>query len=227
MAIICRNYNLLFIMTPRTACTAVGELLCKHYGGQFVPAEDIFDSPGRILVEQKHSTLSQLIQYKLLTRKEVQSLLKVAAVRNPFDSLLSLYFKKRFKYQPLLSDPVSWVSRSPRYVADMKYCQTHSFNEWVLKVCSRKILKKFLGFRSSLFSDYTQGMDVILRYERIEEDLKEVFNKAGIIWKADIPTVNRTEERTDGDYRCCYSRLAAFVVGVACSYDLKTYGYQF
>jgi len=214
-------------MTPRTACTAIGELLCEHYGGQFVPAEDIFDSHGRILVEQKHSTLSQLIQNKLLTRKEVQSLLKVATVRNPFDSLLSLYFKKRFKYQPLLSDPVSWVSRSPRYIADMKYCQTHSFNEWILKGYSRKILKKFLGFRSLLFWEYTQGMDVILRYERIEEDLKEVFYKAGIVWKADIPTVNRTEERTDGDYRCCYSRLAAFVVGFACSYDLKTYGYQF
>jgi len=227
MAIICRDYNLLFIMTPRTACTAVGELLCEHYGGQFLPAENILDSRGRILVEKKHSTLSQLIQHKALTAEEAKSLLKIAAVRNPFDSLVSLYVKKRSKYQPLLSDSASWVNRRPRYAADMKYCQTHSFNQWILKACSRKVIKRLLGFRASFFSEYVQGVDVILRYERIEEDLKVVFNESGITWKASIPTVNRTEERTDRDYRSYYSRLTALVVGFACSYDLKTYGYQF
>ena len=45
MAIICRKYKLLFIMTPRTACTAIGELLCDHYDGEFLPGEDILDSP--------------------------------------------------------------------------------------------------------------------------------------------------------------------------------------
>ena len=92
MAIICRKFNLLFIMTPRTACTAIGEFLCEHYSGEFLPAEDILDSRGFISVQKKHSTLAELLAHKLLTAREAKSLLKVAAVRNPFDSLVSLYF---------------------------------------------------------------------------------------------------------------------------------------
>src|SRR5215468_1500064 len=110
MAIICRQYGLLFIMTPRTACTAVGDLLCTHYGGEFIPAEDILDS---------------------------------------------LYFKQKLKYQPLLADPSSWVNRSIGYAGRMHYAQTHSFNEWVFNVSYRKLIKRFLTLRASMFADYT------------------------------------------------------------------------
>jgi len=227
MAIICRQYGLLFIMTPRTACTAVGDLLCTHYGGEFIPAEDILDSQGFISVQKKHSTLSELIKHKILTSQEAKPLLKIAAVRNPFDSLVSLYFKQKLKYQPLLADPSSWVNRSIGYAGRMHYAQTHSFNEWVFNVSYRKLIKRFLTLRASMFADYTSGMDVILRYERIEEDLKEAFSRAGIAWKANLPNVNRTDERAAGDYRLLYSRTAALVVRLAYAYDLKTYGYQF
>src|SRR6266576_4373967 len=194
MAIICRQYRLLFIMTPRTACTAIGDLLCTHYGGEFIPSEDILDSQGFISVKKKHSTLSELIKHKVLTPKEAKSLLKIAAVRNPFDSLVSLYFKQKLTYQPLLADPSSWVHRSIGYAGRMHYAQTHSFNEWVFKVSYRKLIKRFLRLRASMFACYTSGMDVILRYEHIEKDLKEAFRRAGIAWKADLPDVNRTNE---------------------------------
>src|SRR5438270_9077761 len=140
MAIICRKYNLLFIMTPRTACTAIGELLCERFGGEFIPSDDILDSRGLILVDKKHSTLSDLIKHKILTTEEANSLLKVAAVRNPFDSLVSLYFKQRLKYQPLIADPSSWVNRSIGYAGDMRYAQTHSFKQWVFKMSYRKLI---------------------------------------------------------------------------------------
>jgi hypothetical protein len=214
-------------MTPRTACTAIGDLLCTHYGGEFVPSEDILDSQGFITVQKKHSTLSQLIKHEILTPEEAESLLKIAAVRNPFDSLVSLYFKQRLKYQPLLSDSSSWVNRSIGYAGHMRYAQTHSFNEWVFKVSYRKFIKRLLRIRASMFADYTRGMDVILRYESIEKDLKETFCRAGIPWKADIPKVNRTDERTAGDYRSVYSRVAALTVRFVYAYDLKTYDYEF
>jgi hypothetical protein len=226
MAIICRNYSVLFIMTPRTACTAIGELLCEHYGGEFVPSEDILDPSGRISVQKKHSNLAELINHKILTEAEAKSLLKVTAVRNPFDTLVSLYFKQRFKYQPLLSDPTSWVNRAPTYAKNMRYAQTHSFNEWVLRKCSRQLMKRLFGFPPSMFADYTRGTDVVMRYENIGQDLEEVFNRAGMTAKVNIPVVNRTDERADRDYRSCYSRPAAFAVSLAYSDDLKTYDYK-
>jgi hypothetical protein len=228
VAIICRKYNLLFIMTPRTACTAIGQLLCEHYGGEFVPSEDILDPKnGRIAIQKKHSTLAELIEHNILTDAYAKSLFKVAAVRNPFDTLVSLYFKQRFKYQPLLSDPTSWVNRNPTYAKNMRYAQTHSFNQWVLKKCSRQLVKRLFGFPPSMFADYTRGVDVVMQYESIEQDLEEIFKRAGMSAKAKVPVVNRTAERSGRDYRSCYSQAAAVAVSLAFCDDLKTYGYKF
>jgi len=214
-------------MTPRTACTAIGELLCGRFGGEFIPPDDILDSRGLILVDKKHSPLSDLIKHKILTMEEAKSLLKVTAVRNPFDSLVSLYFKQRSKYQPLLGDSASWVNRHPGYAKNMRYARAHSFNRWVLRVSYRKLLKRLLGFRPSMFAEHTRGVDVVMRYESIEADLSEVFRKAEMGSKADIPVVNRTIERVNWDYRSFYSRVAELAVTLAYSGDLKMYGYRF
>jgi len=214
-------------MTPRTACTAIGELLCKEFGGEFVPSEDILDSNGRISVQKKHSTLAELIEHKILTEAHANSLLKVASVRNPFDSLVSLYFKQRFKYQPLLSDPASWVNRDPTYAKNMRYARTHSFNQWVLKKCSRQLMKRLFGFPPSMFADYTRGADLVMRYESIEQDLERIFRRVGVKPNSSMPVINRTDERSDRNYRPFYSKAAKLAVGVVFRDDLKTYGYQF
>jgi hypothetical protein len=224
MAIICRKYNFLFIMTPRTACTAIGELLCQSYGGEFLPSDDMLDSRGRIAIQKKHSTLRELLEHKILSLEESKSLLKVAAVRNPFDTLVSLYFKQRYKYQPLLSDPTSWVNRSPAYARNMRYAQTHSFDRWVQKKCAKQLLKLALGFPRSMYSEYTYGMDRVLRYESIASDLSSAFATAGMANGA-IPVINRTEERIDRNYRSSYSRRSALMVRVAYADDLKKYEY--
>lgn len=214
-------------MTPRTACTAIGELLCERFGGEFIPSEDILDARGLILVDKKHSTLSDLIKYKILTTEEANSLLKIAAVRNPFDSLVSLYFKQRSKYQLLLDDPTSWVNRVPGYTRSMRYARRHSFNRWVLKVTCKKVIKRLSGFRLSMFAKHTSGVDVVMRYESIEADLAEVFRKTGMGSGAKIPMVNRTDEKADRDYRSYYSRVAKLAVTIAYSRDLEIYGYKF
>ena len=214
-------------MTPRTACTAIGDLLCEHYEGEFLPAEDILDSDGFISVQKKHSTLAELLEHKLLAADEARSLLKIAAVRNPYDSLVSLYLKKRYKYQPLLADPSSWVNRLPGYAKDTIFCRRHSFNEWACKISCKRIIKRMLGLRPSMYAEHARGVDVVLRYESIDQDLKNAFERAGIEWKADIPKVNRTDERTDRDYRSFYSWPAALAIGLAYGHDLKTYGYRF
>jgi len=97
----------------------------------------------------------------------------------------------------------------------------------VLRVSYRKLIKRFFGFRPSMFADHTRGVDVVMRYESIEADLSEVFRKTGMGSKADIPVVNRTNERVNWDYRPCYSRVAELAVTLAYSGDLEMYGYRF
>ena len=227
MAVICREHGLLFIMTPRTACTAIGELLCKHYGGEFLPPQDILNGDGRISVQKKHSTLAELIRNHLLTAEEAGSLLKVATVRNPFDTLVSLYFKQRYKYRPLLDDPNSWVNRYPTYAKNMRYAQTHSFNAWVLRKCAIQTAKRLRGDPPSMFCNYMDGIDVAMRYETIRDDLRDVFSRAGMPTDVTIPSVNRTEERPAHGYNSFYSRWSRLAVSIAFSDDLRRYGYVF
>jgi hypothetical protein len=78
-----------------------------------------------------------------------------------------------------------------------------------------------------MFADHTRGVDVVMRYESIEKDLSEVFRRAGMAAKADIPQVNRTDERANRSYRSFYSRLAEVAVTLAYSGDLEAYGYRF
>ena len=214
-------------MTPRTACTAIGELLCKHYGGEFLPPQDILNGDGRISVQKKHSTLAELIRNHLLTAEEAGSLLKVATVRNPFDTLVSLYFKQRYKYRPLLDDPNSWVNRYPTYAKNMRYAQTHSFDAWVLRKCAIQAAKRLRGDPPSMFYNYTEGIDVAMRYETIGDDLRDVFSRAGMPTDVTIPSVNRTEERPTHGYNSFYSRWSMLAVSIAFSDDLRRYGYVF
>ena len=120
-------------MTPRTACSAIGQVLINELGGHFFPEKDIFDVNGNRIVRHKHCTLNDLITNNLISEAELTSLFVFAGVRNPFDSLASLYVKKLTKYKELPSDPNSWVHKQPRYLDDLIFCQNHSFDEWIYK----------------------------------------------------------------------------------------------
>lgn len=227
MAIICRTHNLLFIMAPRTGCTALGQLVCDELEGAYLPPKDILGSDGRFILRMKHSTLPQLLEHAQLSSQEASKLFKFSCVRNPFDSLVSLYTKKRCNYQSLLEDPDSWVYHAPGYVDDMKFCQDHSFEEWVLKRFKEKTLKGILRpKRRSLSRKYTQGVDFVMRFERLQGDFDEVLRRAGVERRLEIPRLNVTAARKRR-YREYYSDRARRIVEKFFLDDFRTYGYEF
>ena len=224
MAIICRQYNLLYIMAPRTACTAIGEVLCEHLGGEYLPSEDIIDSRGYFLVQKKHCKLKDLLENNILSSEEASSLLKFTSVRNPFDSLVSLYVKKRDKYYPLLSDSESWVYRVPNYVDDMKFCRKNSFNTWIYKSFGKHLIKFILGGgRTSIYNDFTQGVNEIVRFESLQKDFQQILNKGGIKRQLTVPKINITKNR-QRDYRRYYSNVSRLMVEFILKNDLVVCG---
>ena len=226
MAIICRSYNLLFIMTPRTACTALGKLLLDEYGGEYIPKEDILDNNKIYEVQQKHSTLSQLINNKILSEKDASVLTKFTTVRNPFDSIVSGYIKKRLKNQPLLDDPNSWVYKLKGFTEDMKYAQNHSFDAWIFKNFKGGFVKRLLGYKPSMFRMFTTGIDEIIRFENIQDDFRRLLDKANISKKLEIPLINKTTER-EKDYKQYYSNFSRRFIEYVYKEDLIKYGYKF
>ncbi len=63
MAIICRKYNLLFIMNPRTACNAVGKALINELSGEYIPATEIKDENGVMIIGCYYCTLKGSLDF--------------------------------------------------------------------------------------------------------------------------------------------------------------------
>ena len=226
MAIICRKQKLLFIMTPRTACTALADVLVRELGGEYLPTEPILDEKGFFKVQSKHCTLSDLHQSGIITKEETDSYTKFTTVRNPFDSIVSRYEKLRSKYQPFIDDPESWVHKVPGFVDNMHYCESHSFNNWVQKTYRRTAIKRLLGGKPSMYRRFTDGMDAVIPFENIQPALDDFTANQNPPFKLEIPRINTTSERS-ADYRKYYNSTSRMIVQFALKDDFKNYGYSF
>ena len=214
-------------MAPRTGCTAVAQVLTRRFGAERIPPANIIGPNGRIAVPSKHTTLRQLTEAGLLTPDDRRRLLVFTTVRNPFDSLVSLYIKKSSQYQRLLNDPDSWVYKVPGYAEDMEYCRTHSFDEWIMKTCWPPWWDRWLGRRRrSMLDRYANGVDLVMRFESLQQDLDRVMERLGLPDRVEVPRVNPTVSRPT-DYRSFYSPAARRAVEYTFAVDIRKYGYSF
>lgn len=235
MAIISRTHGYLFIMTPRTGCTAIAEgVLIPKLGGEYFPKDAIRDENGRLLVRPKHSSVAELVNNGLLTREETDRLLKFCAVRNPFDSIVSLYVKQRSTYQDLLEDPGSWVHDRPEYLQGMQVAANEPFDrwlEWLLRPKGRRERIKAIAALSPVMPRHMYGrffrtVDVVMRYESLQADFSAVLARLGVD-DIEIPQLNVTNEREKRDYRSYYTPKARRLAERAFAPDARRFGYAF
>ena len=227
MAILSQTHRLLFVMTPRTGCTAIGKLLVDALGGVFLPQEDVLDERGLFLVQRKHCTLAQLRAHRILTDAQRRSLFAFGAVRNPFDSLVSLYAKLAVRYQPSLQDSNSWVHKVKGYAEDMEYCRTHSFPEWIEHRYAPSVWDRLKGAgKKTLNARYVDGLDFVMRFECLQHDFEEALRRAGITQVLTIPNINVTANR-DKDYRRYYTPSARRIVEYVLDRELAQFGYTY
>lgn len=227
MAILCPNYRLLFIQAPRTGCTAVEQLLINRFGGELVPADHLYDAEGRIRMSRKHCSIRQLLDEGLIPVDYQHRFTTVTTVRNPFDSLVSLYVKKRDKYQELLKDSGSWIHQVRGYVEDMEFCRTHTFEEWLVEHYAVGTFDRLRGKgRRALYGRYTQGVAIIMRFERLQPDFERVMLGLGVADDVTIPNVNVTSQRKRS-YQDYYTTTARQLVEYVFKPELEEHGYTF
>jgi len=215
-------------MTPRTACTAVGKVLMEEMEGEYIPNDDILDESGRFIAQKKHSTVQQLIANNIIHENDLENLFVFTTVRNHFDNLYSLYTKQKDKYKPLLDDKTSWVYKVPGYVEKMKYCQEHSFDEWLDREYGIPWYKKLIDFgHRTLYTEFTEYTDFVMKFENIQEDFNIVLNRINFGKELLIPRYNETGVKEHKNYKNAFSDASRRLVEYVFSKELKKYGYKF
>lgn len=223
MAILCRELGLLFILNPATGSTATGKLLRERFGGEWLPSAD---QPG---VPKKHSTLRELLDAGLLSTEERARLCVVTTVRNPYDRLVSIYAKRRGIPEAKLENPGSWVRRvrAGEVSRDVYWVKANGFPAWIRRRFVRNwALRTALGRAPSAYDRFVDGVDVVLRYERLQEDFDALIRRLGAE-PAAIPRFNESRERKKRDYRTEYDVLSRWLVRVGQRTDLDRFCYAF
>lgn len=219
MAVWCEERGYLFLLAPRTASTATAKVLVEDGGGVWIPPDDI-EIDGEIVVQRKHTTAQQLVDHGLLSAGQLGRLFVFTTVRNPYDSLVSLWTKKRTSYQPLLDDPDSWVNRIPGFREDMIFVRDHSFSEWIewdLGDCPPR----------SMYAEFADHADAVMRFERLSSDFPRVTRRIGLRRLRELPVWNPTEARGSADHRDYYTPNARRIVTRVYRPDLERFGYRF
>ena len=223
MAVISERFAYVYVLAPRTACTSIGIELVRHFAGEWLPSEDFKSAEGDLLVPRKHSTLHQLMANDLLTPSARAKKLVFTAVRNPFDSLVSLWLKQATAYQHLLDDPDSFIHHQPGFKQGVIFARDHSFPEWVRYRFEDRVAN---GPRH-MYQPFIQGADVIMRYENLQDDFNQVLRRVGASAEGHrIPMLNETVGRA-ADYRVYYNDYSRDLIGEIFAKDLERFGYSF
>jgi len=220
MAIVSDRYNLIFILNPRTGCTATSEMMLQKMEGYWAPPENILDQNDKIEVQSKHTTATELKTHALIPADKLNSYTIFTAVRNPFDSIVSLWTKKRYKYVGAKrTNPNSIVNLIKGYDQDMDFIQTHTFSEWVIEV---------LGSRKNLAvnTKHVAGTNHVLKFENLQADFSAMLQGLSIEEPFTIKTLNKTKNR-DAGYRQYYEPEARQLLEDKLASELETFGYTF
>lgn len=215
MAIICRDHKLLFIMVPATGCSAIGAVLIKKFGGEWLPREPLFRRSRRLL-DNKHNTIAQLLRYGVISKDELNRCLKFATIRNPYDRLASTYERLAGTWLENVMNstkPTSWFNRGDeayrqklraRKMAEVERARRDGFGKWLERMLIRshradwRIIRRVQSLmgRGSVHRypafPMVEGVDELIRYERLEEDFNRVLRMAGIQEFIPVPHENPT-----------------------------------
>lgn len=225
MALIVRDLGLLFIMAPHTGCTAIGDMLRKRFGGEFLPPDDILGPDGTILVPRKHSRLPQLLAHGLLSADQRSRLVVAAGVRNPFDEQVSHYTHRERGYRARRDDPETRRrlagDREPQELEDI------DFETWLRRRYVGRPWSRLVGETPKRPADFTEGADVIIRFERLQADVDALMERLGAEGPVEVPFVNRTGVRKKLPYQTFYTPGALGIVADVFAERIARFDYRF
>jgi hypothetical protein len=202
MALISKECRILFILNPRTGSTAVASALAQATRAEYIPPQVILDEAGYVKVPRKHSTMHQLLRERLLTREDLNGFTIFTTVRNPFDSLVSIWAKKRVQYAELAEQPDFFGHKIRGFMDDITFIRDHTFSDWVRRHYGPL---RDQGRTASLNRKHFRGCNAHLRFENLQEDIAELMKSIGGP-ELVVPVLNETIGR-EKDHRQYYDTV--------------------
>ena len=127
------------------------------------------------MLRQKHQTLAQLIEAGLVTPEQRANLLVVVGIRNPFDLVLTEYARNREAGS--ISAPQRLLRRLPGASPDFS---PRDFERFVQRRYEPGRLFRLVGRRPVVPTDWTDGADHLIRFERMQDDLDAALRTVGV-----------------------------------------------
>ena len=237
MALLARQIGLLFIMAPHTGCTATGRVLRKDFKARFLPSKKVTGPDGKLLVPRKHTTLPQLVESGILDGAftdpaERKRLVIASTIRNPFDANVSSWHRWYRKLDPGHKKfNERFVERAggqaDRPSEDISRARS-DFERWLTERYQPRLLQRLRGrYRPIYAFRWTEGSDVVLHFERLQEDFDALLERLGVPERHEIPQVNVTRKRDRRPYQEWYTPRARAIVERVFAADLEEHGYSF
>lgn len=225
MAVICRQKKLLFILNPRTGSSALGEHLINEFGGEWLPKKTFFDENLSQKIDFKHNTVKELVDFGLLASDELSDYVIFTSVANPYDSLVTLYNKYRYRYDEWRKEGRQFL-QSERVLKEIQYCKEHTINQWIFKNYWKAAIKSILNLdKYSVNENYLVGCNNILKKENMQSDFEKLINKHRVQGNPKIPRINKTERK--GESRSDYSLLSRILIYLTYRQDFNRFKYSF
>ena len=225
MAILSQAHRLLFVMTPRTGCTAIGRLLEDSLGG--IACWTTSSTNAAISSFSASTYAATAARARHSDRRAAPLVVCLRCRPEPIRLAGVALSKLATGYQPSLQDPNSWVHKVKGYAERMEYCRTHTFTEWLEQRYARSVWDRLKGAgKKTLNAPYLDGVDFVMRFENLQHDFGEALRQAGVTQTLTIPSINITANR-DKDYRRYHTPSTRRLVEYALDRELVQLGYEY
>jgi len=176
--VISDKYKYLFVEMYNTGSTSISNELCEFYDGR------------RIL--RKHSRYHEFLK---IATDEQKKYFVFSGIRNPMDTVISVYSKFATNHKGKYTDPEQW-RKNGGYVKD-KRLELYSD----IKNSQLNFQDYFLKYYKVPYDKWDrldhEKFNYIIRYENIQNDFRTVLEKLKIEPVRDLPRLNKTGGKED------------------------------
>lgn len=202
---ICAKHRTLFFAVPRTASKAISRAMTQHLGA----------------IERKPMHMSY-VEFMAGATAEQRKYFSFATVRNPLDSVVSAYFKKKMDHNGRFSRGTFKSGRpiAAKALEEYRFIVEHDAD----------FATYFAKFYQADYSvprheETLRKVDHVLRYENLAEDYAALIQERG--WPAhEVPVFNRTAGKK-GSFVDYYPKEIHAQATRVFSRIMEAWGYEF